>query len=518
MTARRILPFAAVLAAGALVLSGCIPLPFLNGGGGSYTVNTSTGEDVDPALEPYYTQDLTWTGLGGRRDETTVTVPLDWDDPAGETIEIAVARNRASGDATGSMLMNPGGPGGSGYNFVAQSAEYVVTPDVLANYDLIGFDPRGVGRSTGIECYTDGADKDELLYGTFTAEYGTQAWVDELTARQLDWVDACVANTGDLMGNLDAASVARDMDVLRAVLGDEKMTFLGYSYGTYLGAVYAELFPAKVGRMVLDGAVDPLVGDLEALATQMAGFESAYRAFLQFCFDEGGCPFTGGVEPAMQQTEDLILSAGALGLTSNDGRELDEATIGTGLINMLYAQWLWPNLVQMLTDLQAGDAQSTFDSADDYNSRIGPGRYDGNGYDIYTAVTCNEGTLGTDGVTPLEGLSLIEQTAPYLGFATALDDYVALDATCSNWPYPAAEMPATFTADGAPPILVIGTTNDPATPYSNAVSLAQQLSSGVLITYNGEGHTIYSQGVACVDSTVDAYLLRGEVPSADPNC
>ncbi|HWH97387.1 MAG TPA: alpha/beta hydrolase, partial [Pseudolysinimonas sp.] len=458
-----------------------------------------------------------WHDLGDGLDETTVTVPLDWDEPTGETIELAVARHRASRNSMGSLLMNPGGPGGSGYDFVATYYFGVVTEEVLANYDVIGFDPRGVGRSTGIECYTDPADKDALLYGTFDAKYGTQAWIDELTVRETDWIDACVENTGDLLGNLDAASVARDMDVMRAVLGDEKLTYLGYSYGTYLGAVYAELFPEKVGRMVLDGAVDPLVGDLDALATQMAGFESAYRAFLEFCFGSGECPFRGSVDSAMQQTENLILDAGDDGLRSSDGRVLDMATIGTGLIQNLYSESLWSRLVQMLADLDAGDAELTFESADQYNSRVG-GSYEGNGYDIYTAVTCNEGTLGTDGVTPLEGLAIIDARAPYLGFATALDDYVALDVTCSNWPYPAAEMPTSYAAEGAPPILVVGTTNDPATPYAQAVSLAHQLSNGVLITYEGEGHTIYAQGVTCVDSTVDAYFLRGEVPSADPMC
>ena len=518
MSQRRILPLAVLLTASAVLLSGCFPFAFPTGGGGSQTVDTSTDEEVDPDLEPFYKQELTWYDLGGRVDETTITVPLDWGDPTGETIELAVARHNATRDSMGSMLMNPGGPGGSGYDFVAYSASYIVTADVLANYDIIGFDPRGVGQSTGIECYTDPLDQDELLYGTFDADYGTQAWIDELTVRETAWIDACVENTGDLLGNLDAASVARDMDVIRAVLGDEKLTYLGYSYGTYLGAVYAELFPEKVGRMVLDGAVDPLVGDLDALATQMAGFESAYRAFLEFCFDSGDCPFSGSVESAMRQTENLILDAGDDGLRSSDGRELDTATIGTGLIQNLYSQSLWSRLVQMLADLEAGDAELTFESADDYNSRIPGPYYDGNGYDIYTAVTCNEGTLGTDGVTPLEGLAVIDQRAPYLGFATALDDYVALDVTCSNWPYPVAEMPTSYSAEGAPPILVVGTTNDPATPYAQAVSLAKQLSSGVLITYEGEGHTIYAGGVACVDDTVDAYFLRGEVPSADPMC
>jgi len=517
MPVRRILPLAALAATTALVLTGCFPFSFLDRGERSDTVTTHTDETVEAELEPFYKQDLTWTGLGGRLDETSITVPLDWDDPTGETIEIAVARQRASGTAQGSLLMNPGGPGGSGYDYVRYYGGAVTTA-VAREFDIIGFDPRGVGRSTGIECYTDDADKDELLYATFDDPYGTPEWIDELTERELDWIDACVENTGDLLGNLDAGSVARDMDVIRAVLGDDALTYLGYSYGTYLGAVYAELFPHKVGRMVLDGAVDPLVGDLDALATQMAGFESAYRAFLDYCFGSGECPFSGGVEHALQQTEDLIRSVDGKGLRSGDGRTLDTATVGTGLIQNLYSQQLWPRLVRMLADLQDGDPTLAFESADDYNSRLPNGTYDGNGYDIYTAVTCNEGTLGTDGVSTLEGLAIIEERAPYLGFPTALDDYAALDVTCSNWPYPVADLPTSFSARGAPPILVIGTTNDPATPYAQAVSLAAQLSSGVLITYEGEGHTIYANGVACIDDVIDAYLIRGEVPAADPMC
>lgn len=510
MIMRRLVSAAAVAALAASTLAGCFLVPS--------SVSTHTDEEVDAALERFYTQSLTWTDLGGNVDETTVEVPLDWATPAGETIEIAIARHRATAaESLGSLLMNPGGPGGSGFDFVAYSAEYVVTPAVLEAYDLIGFDPRGVGRSTPIEC-TDGAEKDELLYGTFEDPYGSQGWIDDYTADATAWIEACRENSGDLLGHLDAGSVARDMDVIRAVLGDESLHYLGYSYGTYLGAVYAELFPDKVGRMVLDGAVDPLVGDLDALATQMAGFESAYRAFLAQCLASGDCPFSGSVDDAMVQTRDLIRAAGEARIEARDGRILDEATIGTGLINYLYAEFLWPNLQQMLTDLKAGRVESTFAGADDYNSRAPGGGYDGNGYEIYTAVTCNEGTLGTDGVSPLDGLARIEEVAPTLGWAAALDDYVALDVTCSNWPFPVAELPTEFDAAGAPPILVVGTTNDPATPYAQAVSLAGQLASGVLVTYEGEGHTIYAQGVACVDDTVDAYLLAGAVPDADPMC
>ncbi len=521
--ARRALSLVAILAAGSTLLSGCFLLPFLPQGGGlggssgqEETVDTHTDEDVPPELERFYTQSLTWRTLGGGIDETTVEVPLDWSDPEGETIEIAIARHQAR-NPIGSLLMNPGGPGGSGYDFVNYSSSYVVTQEVLDNYDLIGFDPRGVNMSEAVTCYTDTAEQDEWMYGTYDDPYGSEGWIEELTDRGEAWVETCQENTGDLLGHLDAGSVARDMDVIRAVLGDEELHYLGYSYGTYLGAVYAELFPEKVGRMVLDGAVDPLVDDLEALATQMAGFESAYRAFLEQCLDSGSCPFDGSVDRAMAQTADLLASVDGAGLESDDGRVLDSATAATGLIYNLYSESSWGTLQQMLLDLQNGDGQLTFDSADAYNGREW-GYYPDNGQDIYTAVTCNEGTLGTDGVSPLEGLEVIRERAPFLGFFAALDDYAVLDVVCSNWPYPVAELPTEFDAEGAPPILVVGTTNDPATPYASAVSLADQLSSGVLVTYEGEGHTIYAHGVPCVDDTVDAYLLDGTVPDADPMC
>lgn len=519
-TLRRLSLLAGALAA-SVSLAGCSLVAVLSGAveqpGGVTEVESHTGETVAPELEPYYTQGLTWTSLGGGVDETTVTVPLDWSDPAGETIEIAVARHRASGEARGSLLMNPGGPGGSGYDFVAYSADYVVTSDVLREFDVIGFDPRGVGRSAPVVCYTDPAEQDELLFGTYDAPYGSGEWIEELTIREIEWAQACLENTGPLLGNLDAASVARDMDVIRAVLGDPDLDYLGYSYGTYLGAVYAELFPDKVGRMVLDGAVDPLVGDLQSLATQMAGFDGALRAYLADCLGASGCPFSGSVDDAADQVRALLDGVDARGLVGSDGRELDSATVGTGIAYTLYSEWNWPSLTELFVALEAGDADPAFENADAYYGRY-DGWYDGNSNEVYTAVTCNEGDLANDGVPLLDGLDVIDARAPILGEYFAFDDYAVLKAACSNWPVPIAELPSEFDARGAPPILVVGTTNDPATPYANAVSLADQLSNGVLVTYEGEGHTIYAQGVACVDDTVDAYLLRDVVPAADPRC
>ncbi|AYF97487.1 alpha/beta hydrolase [Protaetiibacter intestinalis] len=518
--ARGLRAATAVLAA-AVLLAGCTGLPFLGGGGTKDDGRPGpTGEDVPAELEQYYTQTPSWSGCGASGiDCTEVTVPLDWDDPTGDTIQIAIARHKASGTPIGSLLINPGGPGGSGYDFVHDSVDYIVTSDVLDDYDVIGFDPRGVNHSTPVECYTDSADQDEWLYGTYSSAYGTQGWLDELTERAADWTAACDANTGALMGHLDAASVARDMDVIRAVLGDTELHYLGYSYGTYLGTMYAELFPEKVGRMVLDGAVDPSVGDLDALATQMAGFDSGLRAYMTWCISSGGdCPFSGDVDAAMKSVRQMLDTVDARHFVASDGRELDSATVATGIILTLYSESYWPELSNLFTSLRKGDADTVFVYADAYNGRDAGGGYSDNSMEIYTAVTCNEGDLATDGVSTLDGLAKIDAAAPILGRYAAYDDYAMLDVVCSNWPYPVAELPTTFDAQGAPPIMVIGTTNDPATPYANAVSLSKQLSSGFLVSYEGEGHTIYAQGVACVDDTVDAYLLKGTVPASDPMC
>ncbi len=514
---RRLGALAAVLAA-ALTLSGCGILPLFPGGGGGGERPGPTGEQVPAELERFYAQELEWSGCGGGIDCTEVVVPLDWSDPEGDTTEIAIARHKASGTPLGSLLINPGGPGGSGYDFVHDSAASVVSSAVLREYDVIGFDPRGVNHSSAVECYTDAAEQDEWLYGTYSADYGTDAWYAELTERAKAWAAACEENSGGLLGHLDAASVARDMDVIRAVLGDSELHYLGYSYGTYLGTIYAQLFPEKVGRMVLDGAVDPTVGDLEALATQMAGFDSALRAYMEWCLPQSDCPFRGDADSALQSIRQMLETVDGRGFRASDGRVLDSATVATGIIFTLYSESYWPYLSELFTQLRKGDADTAFLLADAYNGREDGGGYSDNAGDIYTAVTCDEGTLADDGVDVFAGLDRIDAMAPILGRYAAYDDYAVLKAVCSNWPAAPAELPDDFSAPGAAPIMVIGTTNDPATPYANAQKLAKLLSSGFLVSYEGEGHTIYAQGVRCIDDTVDAYLISGTVPGSDPMC
>lgn len=515
-TARRLALLAAAVTV-AMLFAGCQFIPGLGGSG--HTAAARPDQAVASELKPFYTQSLRWTKRSGGIDSANVTVPLDWSKPGGATISIAVARHRAGSGSLGSLLVNPGGPGGSGFDFVDQYVSGIVTPAVLARYDIVGFDPRGVNHSTPrITCYTDPKQEDRLLYGTYSSPYGTQGWIDELTTVEKAWSAACLENTGPLLGHIDAASNARDMDVIRAVLGDKQLHYLGYSYGTYLGTMYAELFPTKVDRMVLDGPIDPLVGDLDALATQMAGFDSALKAYMSDCLARKGCPFTGSVDDGLRQVRAVLDGIDARHLVASDGRVLDSATVGTGISYTLYSKSSWPDLTKMIRDLAKNDADPTFANADAYNGRDTDGSYSDNASDVYAAVTCAEGDLGTDGVTPLQGLAKIDAAAPILGKYFAEDDYAVLDTACSNWPEPVATLPTKFDALGAAPILVVATTNDPATPYAGGVSLSRQLSSGVLVTHEGEGHTVYAQGDECIDSTVDAYLLAGTVPTRDPMC
>jgi len=512
MKTRRI-AVVAVIAAAAMALSGCtLFAPLFNGG--ASTVTTHTDEPVAAGLEQFYKQDVTWKNCGGGYDCTDLIAPVDWDNPDGEQISLAISRHQAAGTSKGSLLINPGGPGGSGFDF-AQG--FTGSTGVYANFDIIGFDPRGVGRSTPIICFTDDADRDEMIYGTYDDPYGSEGWEAELAARQKKWVDACAENTGELLAHIDTVSVAHDMDMIRAVLGDKKLNYLGYSFGTYIGTVYAELFPEKVGRMVLDGAVEPPFGTFDELATQMAGFDSAFKAYMQDCLDSGDCPFDGPVASAMAEAHALTLSVDGEGLKSDDGRVLDSATVGTGIALALYNASNWSYITLMFQGLQQGDAEVAFLLADSYNGRDG-GSYADRSLDVYFAVTCAEGTIGTDDIALLEGLGIMDEKGPYVGGILALDDYVLLEEACSQWPYPRPEFPETFDAEGAPPILVIGTTNDPATPYAQSVALADELSSGVMITYNGEGHTVYGNGVSCIDDLVDEYFVNDVVPAADPNC
>ena len=492
-----------------LALSGCVSAP---------PVAKPTPEKVAAELQPFYSQTLTWKPCqSDGMTCTTVTTPIDWAKPSAGSAKLAVIRHATtSADRVGSLLINPGGPGGSGFDAVAQSLDYLTDAALRTAYDVVGWDPRGIGRSTPVTCL-DGPAMDAFLYAPPTAAEGSDAWLASRVPIEKAFGEACAKNTGPLLGHIDAESNARDMDLLRAVLGDRKLHYLGFSYGTFFGAHYAKLFPAKVGRLVLDGPVDPALSEQQDFTTQMAGFESSFRAYVADCLTAADCPFTGSLDAALAQAKALFQKAGTEGLTIDDGRRLSLGVLGTAISYPLYDRDSWSSLSSMIAGLQKGSATLAFSFADAYNGRSSNGTYD-HSVDVYIAALCLDGAYPPDLVGTRATMDTIAQAAPTVGEILSYSDWVQVSIACQNWPYRNVLSAAPITAAGAAPIMVVGTTDDPATPYSGAVALADQLDSGVLVSRTGEGHTAYASGNACIDRTVDAYLVTGTVPAADPKC
>lgn len=512
MSLRRRL--ASVLAGAAglvLVLSGClyaqIP-PIAPDTGRSLAPQT---EGVDATLLPYYGQTLEWTDCGSAGfDCTTVTAPRDYADPTAGDLTLAVIRHRAtSGEPLGSLLTNPGGPGVSGVDTVRDSLSLVADDTLTASYDVIGFDPRGVGGSSAVSCY-DAAGMDAYLYDIPPGKRGSDERDAALEQRQADFAQACEAGSDGILPYISTENAARDMDLLRAVLGDAKLNYLGFSYGSLLGATYAGLFPDRVGRMVLDGGIDPsLPGSASGIA-QAVGFENALRAFMGDCLTRSDCPFAGSVDDAMSDLTALLERVDARPVTGGDGRSLGADTLMTAVLAALYSDQSWPYLRTALADTQNGDASVAFQLADFYNGREN-GQYPSNTLEALRAYNCidypDEGDIDDDALE-----AELERDAPVVA------PYWVGPDPCSAWPAPPTGTRAEITAPGSPPIVVLGTTGDPATPYTEAQALAAQLSQGVLVTYVGEGHLAYNKGNSCVNDAVDDYLVDGTVPDAGLRC
>ena len=497
-----------VALAAMVALTGCVPT-FL---APERSVSTPTGEQVDAELEPFYSQVLEWEQCGDGLGCATASAPLDWENPGEGEIDLALVRHVATGERLGSLLVNPGGPGGSGYDFVADSLDYAVGQPLQERFDVVGFDPRGVGRSSAVACY-DPQQMDEYLYGIVPAERGSDEWVEAVGSAAADFGAACSERTGELLAEVDTVSAARDLDLLRAVLGDERLNYLGYSYGTFLGATYAELYPEKVGRLVLDGAIDPSASDAEVTEAQAVGFEQALRAYLEDCLTGSECPFSGSADAAMEEVGRLLASVDASPLRGTDGRMVGADTLLTAIIYPLYSPDSWPYLSEMLESVMLGDADAALSFADGYNGRNEDGTYRDNSTEAFRSVNCLDYTYQSDVAVMREKAAAVAEVAPIIG------PYFGYgDLSCINWPYQGERERAEIHAEGAAPILVIGTTGDPATPYDWAVALAEQLDSGVLVSYEGEGHTAYNKSNSCVNDAVEAYFIDGTVPDADPLC
>ncbi|MEY4275733.1 MAG: hypothetical protein RIS26_196 [Actinomycetota bacterium] len=473
-----------------------------------------TGCSNPVSKDDVYNQDPHWVVCENNVFQCgSIKVPMDWENPTGSKIEIKLVRKFVN-NAIGSLVLNPGGPGGSGYDFLVNNYSDIGTQALRDSYSFVSFDPRGVSRSSAVKCY-DAAKTDELLYGAANFEPGSPEDLKESRAEMAQFAKACKQNTGDVLGHVDTVSAAKDMDVIRAVLGEDKLDYLGFSYGTFLGTTYAALFPEKVGRFVLDGAIDPRVSDEQQSLNQLKGFSLALDDYLKDCLkNQADCPFHGSFASAQAEVRKFLRDMETKKLPTGDGRKLTGTAALTGLIMALYSDDYWPYLTDAFNQAFAKDGTTFIQLADFYNDRTSDGRYSGNSLEANIAVNCLDSRSSADPSAMAAQNQRLLATAPILG------RYWQNGAvTCEAWPYPVVKRPESYAAKGAPTILVVGTTGDPATPFEQSVALAHDvLAKGFLITFKGEGHTAYGRSNECVSSAVDGFLIDGNVPSSEPIC
>ena len=453
-------------------------------------------------LEGYYTQQLEWSGCNAGFECSTFNVPIDYANPADGALQISVIRKLATGSAIGSLILNPGGPGGSGIEYTTY-AEYVVSETLRENFDIVGFDPRGVGQSTPVECLSN-EQTDEYI--ALDGSPDNQTEVAQAQAMSELFAQTCATNSPETFKFLDTISAARDIDILRALLGDEKLNWLGKSYGSFLGATYADLFPDRVGRMLLDGAIDPSLSNEELSYGQALGFELALQRFVDDCATRDDCPLSASEKAGVSEITELLINLDSNPVTLDDGRQFTQAMGTIGIVGSLYDKVNgWPELRTNLRSAFDNDFSGLAANVDFYTGRQTDGSFKDNSNDAIAAVNC------LDRPDRLSIDQTIAVAAEWKLDAPNFGEYLAWsNMSCTYWQTPATGLPKVITAPGTPTILVVGTVNDPATPFQWAQALASQLSSGVLLTLDGDGHTAYYQGSECIDEVVDNFYLTGE--------
>jgi pimeloyl-ACP methyl ester carboxylesterase len=503
----------AAAVASALVLAACIP--------DREQVSPTTGPDAPSAettprerdVSALYEQSVEWERCGDL-ECATILAPVNWAQPSGDTITLSLNRHpaRSGGDRIGSLLINPGGPGGSGIALT----EYFATmagDELLDHYDVVGFDPRGVGESTPIACGT-GEEMDAFYVED--PDITSQADVDAARDQAAAFAAQCRELSGPVIEHMGTASVARDMDLIRAVVGDEQLNYLGFSYGTQLGATYAQLFPDNVGRMVLDGAVDFLLPSEELSAGQAQGFERSLTNFIQWCLDESDCALDNTVDGARAQIRELALQARDEGFESRSMRPVNGNLMVYGIVVTLYDEASWPYLKLALNELiETESASIIYELANFYLERNGTtGEYQDNSMAAFTAVGCLDASEAQPWtIADVEDFQAsVEELSPTFGW------WFASGLGCEGWPFSDPEsvtsLDAAATVDS---ILVVGTTEDPATPFAWSESLAERLDAP-LLAWVGDGHTAYGRSNECIVETVDEFLVEGVLPDSGKRC
>lgn len=479
----------------------------------SLLILTSCSSNSKPllTLSEYQMQKIKWHDCYENYQCASIQVPIDYHDLAGGAFSLSLLRYQALDQSRkiGSLVVNPGGPGSSGINY-AYNAEYIVSPDILERYDIVGFDPRGVGESAPIKCLTD-TETDANLASDPKPD--SEAELALLVSDFRDYFQKCAGNTKHLL-NYSTLDSARDLDILRSALGDPKLNFLGKSYGTYLGTLYAELFPENVGRFVLDGAVDPNSSNNEAVLGQAIGFDIALDAFIADCLKRSTCPLTGEVESAKNQIKKILDSAAITPLKSSSDRVATEGLIVIGIASALYDSASgWPLLRDAFKEATLGSGDSFLTLADQYSGRQKNGKYQSNENDALQVIDCLDHPKLESIAAIKKGVGEFENKAPIFGAYLAYSGLL-----CRYFPKLDQVAQITIKKIKSDPILIIGTTRDPATPYKWALALNQIFSNSTLITLDGDGHTGHGRGSNCVDSAVDKYFLTGNSPKSALYC
>ncbi len=498
-----------VVVLGASLVAGCD-----SGSGGSG--RPGLGSDAArpgaaaPDRRPGSAPSPSWKGCDGG-ECARLEVPLDYARPEAGSLAVELFRVRARdpGRRVGSLLVNPGGPGGSGIDYLRQAAGGI-PGELRDRFDLVAWDPRGAGRSDPVDC---GRSLDDYFAVDTSPETEAEWAAAEHAAR--GFADACRDGTGTRrLAHVDTLSTVRDMDRIRAALGEERLTYLGYSYGTLLGAFYAQEFPGRVRALVLDGAVDPSVPPQKTAVQQAEGFEQNLMAFLASCGRETVCRFPRGGDPLAAYDRIVAgIDRSPLKVETVDGvRVLGPSEADIAVAAALYSRESWSYLAQALDAADQGDGSILLGFFDQYVERRPGGSY-GTQWTSFIAISCVDGPALPGGAAAFRRLAgEAAAAAPHFGRAN-----VVLGLPCAYWSVPPVLRTGPVHADGAPPVVVIGTSHDPATPLVWSEGLARQLGAR-LVVHEGEGHTAFPQGDRCLDPAVIGYLVSTTLPPAGLRC
>jgi len=453
-------------------------------------------------LDKFNSQKLDWQDCYGGFECSSFKVPVDYEKISKNTFTLKVLRHNASDrrNRLGAIFVNPGGPGGSATDY-AYNAESIVSPEISSKFDIIGFDPRGINSSEPIRCLTN-SEEDEFL--SADASSGEPKKVRELIAISKAFAAKCKEAAGAKLGHYSTLEAAKDMEVLRNLLKEESLNYLGKSYGTYLGTLYAALYPQSVGRMVLDGAVAPNISLREQELAQAIGFDKALDNYL-----------SSQNKFKMKDVTKLLERSSSKPLKSESGRLATESLVITAIAQSLYdSKSGWPALTNALElALEKRDPRAILELADRYNNRDSSGNYYSNQNDISIMITCLDWQENRTVDQMLAEQAIFKNKSsvfgPYLSFAAL---------PCKYWKAKPKLPKLDLSKINTKPILVIGVTQDPATPYKWAQTLSKSFLNADLLTLKGEGHIGHNRGNKCVDSAVDSYFLTGEAPAKSLIC